>query len=217
MALASTLSAAEFADLFSVQDVQFVQAFQQQRSITGGGVTRRADRAPSLWMAKVTTAPMSNAHAEGIMALINSRGGGLKTVALYNYRLPYPASDPDGSIIGATVPTINVITDRLHLSFSNFPAGYEIPLGTFFGVTWDSGNRYYLGQFAEARTANPITGAVASVEIWPPLPASIASGAEVTVSKPCAKFAIEPGSAYPSKVTGMLATIEFAAEQTYGA
>lgn len=216
MALADPLGVDAFADLFKVQDVEFVQNFMQQSSVTGGGERRYADRAPALLKAKITTIPMLNAEAEGIMALINSRAGGLKSVLLYNYRLPFPASDPNGAIIGATVLTINVITDRLHVSFSGFPAGYEIPLGTWFGIVFDT-SRYYLGQFAEARTANPITGAVASVEITPPLPASITSGVGISVSKPPAKFKLVPNSAFPAKQGGLHSTIEFSAEQTYGA
>ena len=215
MALADPLGVAAFADLFKVQDVDFVQSFIQQSSMTGAGERRYADRAPALLKAKITTIPMLNAEAEGIMALINSRAGGLKSVLLYNYRLPFPASDPGGTIIGATVPTVNVITDRLHASFSGFPAGYEIPLGTWFGIVFDT-SRYYLGQFAEARTANPVTGAVASVEIFPPLPASITAGAEVSVSKPPAKFKLVPNSAFPASQGGLHSTIEFSAEQTYG-
>ena len=96
MALANPLAVADFYDLFKVQDVQFVQGFQQQRSATGGGETRYADRAPSLWKAEPTTMPLGNADAEGIMALINSRGGGLKSVLMYNSKLPYPSTDPTG-------------------------------------------------------------------------------------------------------------------------
>src|SRR5690606_32321269 len=135
-------------------------------------------------------------------------------VLLYNKRLPFPAADSNGAIIGPTAPTINVIADRLHVSFSGFPPGYILPLGTFFGVQFDS-TRYYLGQIVEARIANPITGAVASVEIWPPLPASIMAGSPVSVAKPCAKFSITPGSTYPSIVGALHSQIQFSAEQTY--
>lgn len=214
MALANPLPRDAFADLLKVTDVSFVQNWQQQRSATGGGEPRYADRAPALWKAELTTIQMPNAEAEGIMALINSRAGGLKTVLLHNYKLPFPASDPDGKIIGPTVPKLNVITDRLHVSFSGFPRGYKIPLGTFFGIVFDT-SRYYLGQFAEARTANPITGAVAMTEIWPPLPASIAGTLDVVIAKPCAKFRITPGSAYPSTSSALHTTIKLSAEQTY--
>jgi hypothetical protein len=214
MALADPLPQASLADLLRVQDAGFVQGWQQQRSATGGGETRYGDRAPALWKATCTTIAMPLAEAEGIMALLNSRAGGIKTVLLHNYRLPYPSSDRDGSIIDDTVPKLGTITDRLHVAFTGFPPGYVLPLGTFFGLVFDT-SRYYLGQFVEARTANAVTGAVASVEIWPPLPASVTGTPDVSVTKPPAKFRITPGSAYPSKVGPTLCIIQFAAEQTY--
>lgn len=216
MALANPLAVADFYDLFSVQDVGFVQGWLQQRSATGGGETRYADRAPSLWKAEITTIPMLNAAAEGIMALVNSRAGGLKTGLLYNSRLPFPSSDPEGLIIGSVVPKLGVITDRLHVAFTGFPPGYVLPRGTYFSIQFDSG-RYYLGQFAESKTANPITGTVGATEIWPPLPASITGTPDVAIAKPPGKFRIEPGSAYPAKEGGLHSTIKFSAEQTYSA
>ena len=216
MALANPLAVADFYDLFRVQDVQFVQGFQQQRSATGGGETRYADRAPALWKAEITTIPMLNAEAEGIMALINSRAGGLKTVLMYNSRLPYPSPDPTGSIIGATVPKLGTITDRLHVAFTGFPNSYVMPRGTYFGILFDT-SRYYLGQFAESKTSNPITGTIGATEIWPPLPASISGTPDIVIVKPPAKFRIVPGSAYPAKEGGLNSTIKFSAEQTYSA
>lgn len=214
MALATTLAISDFYDLFSVQDVSFVQGFQQQRSATGGGETRYADRAPSLWKAEITTIPMLNADAEGIMALINSRAGGLKTALLYNSKLPYPASDQQGLIIGSTVPKLGTVTDRLHVAFTGFPKSYVIPRGTYFSIQFDS-SRYYLGQFGEPKSANPITGAVGATEIWPPLPASVSGAPDVIIAKPPGKFRIVPGSAYPAKEGGLHSTIKFSAEQTY--
>lgn len=216
MVLADPLAVADFYDLFRAQDVQFVQGFQQQRSATGGGETRYADRAPSLYKAEITTIPMLNAEAEGVMALINSRGGGLKTVLMYNSRLAYPSPDPDGAIIGATVPALGTITDRLHVAFTGFPNSYVMPLGTYFGIVFDT-SRYYLGQFVESKTANPITGTIGATEIWPPLPASITGTPAIVIKKPPAKFRIVPGSAYPAKEGGLHSVIKFSAEQTYSA
>lgn len=237
MALPDPLPVEAFADLFKVQDVEFVQNFNQQSSMTGGGERRYADRAPAMIRAKITTIPMLNAEAEGIMALINSRAGGLKKALLYNYRLPYPATDPggvnldSGSITGPSLvldfaggtgeifsassvsPRIRSIADRLHVAFERLPSGYVLPVGTYFSIVFDT-SRYYLGQIAEQATANS-SGATGTVEIWPPLPASITGTPSITLKKPPAKFTIVPNSAFPSKEGGMHSTIEFAAEQTY--
>lgn len=215
MALPDTLPIASFADLIRVSSATFMQGWQQQRSATGGSETRYADRAPSLWTAELVSPPMEHAEAEGLMALANSRAGGLKTFLLYNHKMPYPSSDPDGSIMGSTVPKLGTITDRLHVAFTDFPADYVVPLGTYFGIVFDT-TRYYLGQFCEARTANG-SGAIAAVEIWPPLPAGISGTPDVNLKKPVAKFRLVPGSAYPSSISPVHSTFKLSAEQTYSA
>jgi len=213
MTLPDPLPADQFADLLRMADIRLVQNWQQQRSVTGGGETRYADRAPALWHAQIRLAATGNAQAEMIMALINSRAGGIKTVLLYNSRLPFPDDDPDGSIIGSTEPKLGIIADRLHVAFTGFPAGYRLKTGTYFGIVFDT-SRYYLGQLVEERTATG-SGAVSTVEIWPPLPASIGGSPVVSVTKPVAKFRIEPGSAYASSFDMVNATVQFTAEQTY--
>lgn len=214
MTLLNPLPADQFADLFGVQDWQLVQTYQQQRSATGGGETQYADRAPSMWKAEgIRTRAVCYADAEGIMARINSRAGGIKSVLLYNKQLPFPADDPEGLIIGAATPKLGAIADRLHVAFTDFPAGYKMRTGSYFGLIFDA-SRYYLGQFVEDRTASG-AGAIASVEIWPPLPASVSGAPDMIIRKPCAKFRIVPGSAYPSLVSGQKNEISFSAEQTY--
>lgn len=215
MALPETLLKASFADLLRIEEVKFAPDWSQQRSATGGGEKLYSDRAPMSWMADVTTKAHLNADAEGIMALINSRAGGLKSVLLYNPKLPYPSSDPSGSIFGAAAPVVGVITNRLNLAFTGFPNNYVIPLGTYFQILFGT-SRYYLGQFAEARTASG-TGAVATVEVTPALPDSIVAGAAVTILKPAGKFKIKPNSAYPATAGALHSRISFSAEQTYSA
>lgn len=214
MSLADPLAVASFADLLKAADVEFNLEWQQQVSNAGGELFA-SDRAPAMRTAKITTAPMPNATAEGLLALANSRAGALKTFLLYNKRLPYPSSDPDGSIMGVNTPALGTITDRLHVAFTGFPAGYVVPLGTYFGLIFDT-SRYYLGQFAEAKTASG-GGAITSTEIIPALPASVSGTPAVTVLKPPAKFRLEPNSAYLTNVGLVNASLVLSARQTYSA
>lgn len=215
MALADPLGIATFADVLKTSECLFRPTWMQESSGTGGGIKLYADRGPMLWSVEVTTAPMSNADALAVMALLNSRAGGLKTFLLYDKRTPYPTSDPTGSIFGSATPEIDTITDRLHIAFTGFPAGYVVPLGTYFSVV-DGDGRRYLGQFAEAATADG-SGDIATVEITPSLPASFAVADAVTVIKPAAKFKITPNSAYAPRSTLTEATVTFQCEQTYEA
>jgi hypothetical protein len=215
MALAETLAKTAFADLLRLEDVTFRPQWSQQRSGTGGGDTLYADRAPMRWVAEAKTIQIPNADAEALMALINSRAGGLKSVLLYNPKVPFPSTDPNGTIFGAATPLLGTITDRLHVAFTGFPANYQLPYGTYFEVRF-GGTRYYLGQFAETKVASS-GGAVTAVEITPALPASVVAGAAVTVIKPCGKFRIVPNSAYPASSGPLHSRVQFSAEQTYSA
>lgn len=211
MSLANPLGKAAFADQLRVASVKFTLGFRQEASATGGGDTLYADRAPARWMAEVATVPMTHGEAKGLIALLNSRAGGLKTILLYDHTLPFPESDPAGSIFATATPEVDVITDRLHVSFAAFPAGYVLPLGTYLQILYDT-DRYYLGQVVEARTADG-SGDVATVEVFPPLPAAIVSGDAVTVLKPSAEFRVVPGSAFVSVQSAVNSTVAFSAEQ----
>lgn len=212
MSLANPLPLAAFVDTFLISDVKFYPQWMQQMSGSGGGLTLYADRAPMLWLADITTINLKHADAEAVMALINSRAGGLKNFLLYNPKVPYPSSDPTGSIFGAATPIVNVVTDAFHLSFSGFPAGYVMPVGAYFQAVF--GSSYYLGQFAEAKTADG-SGAISAVEVTPALPASIAHGNAVTVKKPAALFKIALNTAFPSTTSPLYSRVSFSARQTY--
>ena len=168
-----------------------------------------------LWRAKITSPPMPNASALGLMALVNSLQGGLGTFLLYDKRLPYPSSDPTGSIFGAATPVVGTITDNVTVAFTGFPNNYVIPLGTYFQIIHDT-TRHYVGQFAEAKTANG-SGAVSASKVTPPLPDSVDSADAVTVLKPSGKFRLEPNTAYLTNVGLVNASIVLSAKQTYDA
>lgn len=219
MALGTTLSQAEFFDLLRVapDGYEFETEPMQQRSLTGGGDRIVASRGPDLLKATLTTVPMPHAEAEGIMARLKSRGGGLKSFLLSNNRLLYPSSDPTGSIFGSATPVVGTITNRITVAFTGFPANYAIPVGTWFQIIFDvtsDAKRYYLGQFAEARTASS-GGAVSAVEIWPPLPDSVQAGNAVTVKKPAARFLPIGGTEHISSMDALFSRVTFSAEQTY--
>lgn len=212
MALADPL---DLTSYFTASDFKSDIQWMQEASGTGGGERIYADRGPALRRVEITTPPMTHAAAEGLIALLNSRGGGLRTILVPHYRQPWPSSDPEGATFGSATPEIGTVTDRLHIAFVDFPADYVIPAGTYFGVV-DGDGRRYLGQFCEARTASGL-GAVSSVEITPPLPASFTTGDVVDVVWPVAKYKLAPGTAIVSQVTVGNSRVTFQADQTYEA
>lgn len=212
MALADPL---DLTALFKASDFKSDIQWMQEASGTGGGEKLYADRGPALRRVEITTPAMTHAEAEALIALLNSRSGGLKTILVPHYRQPWPSTDLEGATFGSATPEIGTVTDRLHIAFADFPANYVIPAGTYFGVE-DADGRRYLGQFCEARTASGL-GAVSSVEIAPPLPAAFTTGDLVTMIWPVAKYKLVPGTAIVSQVTVGNSRVTFQADQTYEA
>jgi hypothetical protein len=211
----AALALASFADLINAADCEFTLEWNQQLSVSGDGEAHAATRGVPLWMAKITSPPMAIADALGLVALVNSLQGSLGTFLLYDKRLPYPSSDPTGSTFGAATPVVGTITSNVSVAFTGFPNAYSIPLGTYFQIIHDT-TRYYVGQFAEAKTANG-SGAVSASAVTPPLPDSVDPGDAVTVLKPSGKFRLVPKSAFLTNVTVKEASLVLSARQTYEA
>lgn len=211
----AALSLASFADLIEASDIEFTLEWNQQGASSADGEGHYATRGVPLWMAKITSPPLPNADAEALMALVNSLQGSLGTFLLYNHRLPYPSSDPDGSTFGSATPVVGTITDNVTVAFTGFPASYSLPLGTYLQIIHDT-SRYWLGQVVEAKTADG-SGAVSATKVAPPLPDSVDPDDAVTVLKPAGKFRLVPKSAFLSTYTVLHAQLQFSARQTYEA
>lgn len=209
----AALSLTAFADLIRAADIEFTLEWAQQASRSAYGEAHYRTRGNPLFRAKITTPPMPNAEAEGLVALCNSLQGGLGTFLLSNKRMLYPSSDPNGSIFGSATPVVGTITDNVTVAFTGFPNNYVIPLGTYFQIIFDT-SRYYVGQFAESKTANG-SGAVSASKITPPLPDGVSSSNAVTVKKPAGKFRLDPNSAYLTGVGIANASLVLNAMQTY--
>lgn len=209
----AALALASFADLINASDCDFTLEWNQQSSVSADGEGHPRGRGQPLWMAKITSPAMAKADALALMALVNSLQGSLGTFLLYDKRLPYPSSDTSGTTFGAATPVVGTITDNVTAAFTGFPNNYSIPLGTYVQIIFDT-SRYYLGQFAEAKTANG-SGAVSASKLTPPLPDGVDPGNAVTVKKPSGKFRLINGSAHLTNVTTHEASLVFSAKQTH--
>ena len=98
---------------------------------------------------------------------------------------------------------------------SGFPADYEIKLGDWVQITYDT-SREYLGQFTQNKTANG-SGVVSNATLSAPLPASVANGDAVNLIKPAGLFKLVLGSFHISVADPTSQTLRFEAEQVHEA
>lgn len=198
MALSFPLSLAAFADLIGVSQVKWMLQDNRQFSGLGSGQILGADLAPSLWTGEVTLREYYHAEAREVEARINAVIRSQGSFYLYDPRLPYPASDPDGVALEEYDDVqINSLPDAKSMSLKNLPAGFVIPVGTY--LSWDYGLdpvRRAFHDVSETVTANG--GGVSPVfEVSPFIRTGAAVDQVVTLKKPAMKCIITPGSFDP--------------------
>jgi len=208
-----TLSIASLADLLKTADIEFSLETNEQSSVNGAGEHHGKRRGEPLRRLKITTAPMPNADALALMAVVDAARSMQEEFLCYDKRLAYPSTDPDGSIFGSSTPVISAITDGYTISMTGFPSSYVLPGGTWLSILDDT-SRYYLGQVVGTKTAS--SGTISSLKLSVPLPDFVDVGGAVTVIKAPAKFRLEQGvPAFLTNVGLVNASLVLSAMQTY--
>jgi hypothetical protein len=207
-----TLAIATLADLLKTADIEFPREANEQTAVDGNGEHHGKRRGNPLRRLKITTAPMPNADMLAINAIIEQAANQQEEFLCYDKRLPYPSTDPDGSIFGSSTPVISAISDGYTISMTGFPASYVIPGGTWLSILDDT-SRYYLGQVVGTFTASG--GTITSLKLSVPLPDFVDVGGAVTVIKAPGKFRLETDAVYPDKVDLANSTLVLSAIQTY--
>jgi hypothetical protein len=209
-----TLSIATLADLLKTADIEFVRVANEQVDYDGVGEHHGKRRGNPLRRLKITTAPMPNADMLAIQAIVEAAANQQEEFLCYDKRLPYPSTDPTGSIFGVSTPIISAITDGYTISMTGYPSTYQIPGGTWLQIIGDT-SRYYLGQVVGTKTASG--GTISALKLSVPLPDFVDVGDAVTVIKASGKFRLETDAVYATNVGLVNASLVLSAIQTYDA
>lgn len=198
MALIFPLSVSDFADKLKIQSVEWKLQRYDELSGLGSGDVLAAQLAPARWVAKVTLATMYHGEAAQAQALIETLDP-TASFFLYAPQLPYPQSDPDGSILGAAELTIQTVGgNNRSLRVEGFPAGYTLTVGDFLAFDYGSSPvRRAFHRICETVSASGGIGLTPLFEVRPHLRPGVTTGPVVTIIKPAAKVFIVPESFSP--------------------
>ncbi|MCC0013867.1 MAG: hypothetical protein H6881_08315 [Rhodobiaceae bacterium] len=195
MAYTFPLAATVFADLLSIAQVRFWLPSRQEVSGLGSGLIIAAELSPPLWMAEVSLAPMEEADAGRVQAIIETLDGAINEFYLYNPRRKYPLDDPDGSTIGASAVKIKANQNGKELQLKSLPAGYTLKAGDFLSWSYNSMTMFH--RISEDATADG-SGNTGWFEVRPHLIASSAAAdTAVSLKKPAMRAIMVPGSFDP--------------------
>jgi hypothetical protein len=197
-------SLADFADQLRITSVVWDIQRNDELSGTGDGRVWQAELAAPLWIGTVSLITMENNVAKQIAAKIRKLHGAQEALFLCDPLSKYPQFDPDGSIIGTRVVTVNsVAADLDGLSLKGLTAGYQMTAGDKMQIAYGANpTRYAFLEVSETVTADG-AGVTPVFGVFPHVSPAIAANLTVTLVKPACKCVIMPGSHNPGTATKM--------------
>lgn len=202
MAITFPRPLSEFIETLKIQSIEWDIRRNDQFSGLGNGQILSANVAPPLWNGSVRLALMSYDEYTKIRARIATLDGSMNSFHVYGPPRLYPQSDPDGSILGASVVTIDTLgSDNKSLRLTGLPAGYQLTEGDLFSYTFSSGTYQAMHMICEDAIANG-SGLTPFFEIRPHLFPDVTVGTGVTLIKPTAKAIIVPNSLRLGSISG---------------
>lgn len=216
MALTFPLAEAQFMDKVRVRVSQFWCPEPQAIDETSGGSVLKASIGEALWQGAITAAPDTDFDSEAALeALISVADRAGSTFLIHDLRKPFPAADPDGSILGTATPVIaSLESNNREISVSGLPANYVLTAGDLIG--WEYGSnpvRYALHRLVSGATANA-TGETGLFEVTPFI-APVSIGTAIKLVRPPIKVVMRPNPSYGRARPGVSEGVEFSFVQTF--
>lgn len=206
MALPVPLALVRLVDLADFSMSRFTLGESRQFNRTGGGAILDASLGSRLWTGEIKLTPMPHGVLAGYEARLEMLLEPGASFLVYEKRLTYPVTDPDGSILGASTPTLTAVAvNNIDVTISGLPAGYVLTRGDMFSFQYlSSPTRYALHRVVYAATAADGAGVI-TVQVIPAIRPGYTLGTAISVTKPQMKAKIIPGTYQaPSGNPGLL-------------
>lgn len=164
---------------------------------SGGGDGRfwSVQMATPLWSADVILAAMDARYAREFSAKVKGLDGARNSFLFADQTYTGPASGVTTGLGSVTISAISA--DRGSINVTGLPEGFVLTAGDRFSVTYQSGARYFFGEFSENGVAGASGSFGAVRPIRPYLPLGVTTGASVELVKPRFKAMIQPGGWTP--------------------
>lgn len=212
MALPSMIPWFDFFNLLKIARAQFDLPSSLVITRSAGGDVMRSDRGARLWRVNCAMPPLRNADAAEVRAMMHYLRGAGTTCVVRPKPNPYPAYDPDGTILGASAVTIyDLIAGNRELRLQGLPAGYVLTPGDYLSFNYGTDPiRYAFHQIVVGGTTAG-TGITPNIEVVPPIRPGAAVGEAVRLGRPLMKTVVvdgDIGTSGPRITDGMSLTLQ---------
>ncbi len=201
MTLAFPLSLAQFLDGLPIRDFSCAPVGGVETDRTRGGQQISGALGAPLWRGSVAMGDLTADEAAFVRAGLGVLGQAGASFIARDIRLPGPALDPDGSVLGAAAPVLagQAASSGADLRIGGLPAGYQLKAGDRLGFLNGGVRRYH--ELAEDALADG-TGLTPLVAVLPVLAEGWTDGTSVTLIAPTFLAEIDHGSQTPVAKTG---------------
>lgn len=194
MAVSFPLSALDWFGRLPIASMSLDPVESVVVDMSGLGEPITDDVAPMLWRGSVTLGRMLQAeadHASVMMDLLRPAG---RLFWAFDKRRPAPAADPNGLILGASVPLIHSLPPgNRELTLSGLPAGYVLTRGDYLSFSFDGGRRA-LHRVADSTVVAASNGITPRIELSTLILPGAVVGTPVTLIRAPVAMMREPGS-----------------------
>lgn len=160
---------------------------------TAGGDLLPYQTGVRLWTGSVALTRLYYEKAERIAALMSLLAQGGSSFLVCPIPRIGPQSDPAGSILGVSTPTIQALNvNNRELSVQGLPAGYVLSAGDYLSFPYQTPARQAFHQVVVGGVANG-AGLAANIEVTPQIRPGVIVGASVTLKRPVMKAVLDPG------------------------
>lgn len=215
MALTFPLSFADFMALIGLEEGTFTLSRNDQVSGLGNGQPLNAELASPLWRVEGQTVPMNNDDAEAVAALFEMLEHPGRDFYIANPRKIGPRMDKDGSILGASTPTIDTLqANNREIRIAGLPDGYVISRGDMIAFEYGpSGEKRRALHRAVGTVTAAVGGLTPLLEVFPHIRAGAAVGDPVSLAPATMRAKLIPGTYQPVQAGAMHQRFTFSAIQ----
>ncbi|TCT28160.1 hypothetical protein [Martelella mediterranea] len=182
---------------------KFVLDVQRNDELSGqgSGELLAAELAPPLWKATITLDDGRNNDLKRAAALIRSLSGSRDAFMVCDPTSLWPQDDFEGRILGAANVQVRATgADRSVALLSGFPAGYLMSIGDKIQFIQGSLTSYH-----EVRgTVSANAGGLVDLPVFPLLPFSLTTAANVTLIRPAFAAIVTTGGHKPGTASSSL-------------
>lgn len=200
MALAFPVPLTQFIGRIPIETASLELGEAYEMNETGFGEILTAELGARLWQMKVNIRPGSYDEMEAVRSRLNMLRQPGRSFFVTPVPRDYPRFDPTGSILGATVPTLNSVSANMRdITLTGLPVGYRIFDGDYLSFQYGSNPVRYafhqvLIQSPNGYTQANASGTTALFEITGNVRAGYALDTPVQLVKPYFKALIVPSS-----------------------